>query len=73
MEFAKNVPKPKRKVERGNSDNKNENGENRDLGFIEEEAFDENGVTLAENDLAQMNFKHEQYANELEKIKQSLF
>jgi hypothetical protein len=45
---------------------------NNDLNGIEEEEFDENGITLKGDDLAALNQKHEKYASELEKIKQMI-
>lgn len=43
-----------------------------DLNGIEEEPFDENGVTLKEVDLATLNKKHDAYASEIEKIKEMI-
>jgi hypothetical protein len=39
------------------------------LNGIEEEPYDEYGITLKGEDLATLNMKHDQYADELEKIK----
>jgi hypothetical protein len=43
-----------------------------DLNGIEEEPFDENGVTLKEVDLATLNKKHDAYASEIERIKEMI-
>ncbi len=60
LEFAKNVPKPKKKVENINGeDNNNNNNGNQDLRNIIEEDFDENGNTLVGNELMELNLKHE--------------
>jgi hypothetical protein len=40
------------------------------LNGIEEEDFDENGLTLTATNLADLNNRHDLYADELEKIKQ---
>ncbi|CDW74030.1 UNKNOWN [Stylonychia lemnae] len=84
IEFSKNVPKPKMRVQNDDSSSIIENPYqnayseqsqgskylNNDLNGIEEEPYDEYGVTLKGEDLAQLNMKHDQYASELEKIKQ---
>jgi len=43
-----------------------------DLGHIEEEPYDEYGNTLVGNELLELNKRHENYADELEKIKAML-
>ena len=72
MEFAKGVPRPKRKLEKllNGANGGRVNGE---LGNVAEEEFDENGNTIQENDLKELNKKHESYANEIEKIKHGLY
>jgi hypothetical protein len=42
------------------------------LNGIEEEPYDEFGNTIIGNELLALNQKHEQYADEIEKIKQML-
>jgi hypothetical protein len=41
-----------------------------ELNGIEEEDFDENGLTLTATNLADLNNRHDVFADELEKIKQ---
>ena len=45
---------------------------NEDLVNIEEEPYDEYGNTIKENELLELNNKHKQYADEIEKIKQMI-
>jgi len=58
LEFAKNVPKPKRRTEVSESE-PNNNEINQDLGHIAEEDYDEYGNTLIGGDLAALNLKHD--------------
>ena len=81
LEFAKNVPKPR--IRNGLSSESNQEDAktyqeqsqsnskylNPDLNGIEEEEYDQYGNTLLGNELLTLNQKHDNYSNEIEKIK----
>jgi hypothetical protein len=58
LEFAKNVPRPKKKLDKLNSD-LNGLRKYEELGNVVEEEFDENGNTIhGESELNELNKKH---------------
>ena len=69
LEFARNVPRPRVKTDIAETSNSQYGSEQYLVDRIEEEPFDENGVTLKEADLEQLNARHDQYQSEIEKIK----
>lgn len=80
LEFAKNIPKPKL-AKAASSDGQSVSGYSQgyqqqnqhDHGVIEEEPFDEYGNTLKGSEMNDLNARHDNLSNEVDRIKRSMF